>query len=209
VLVRLKNWGAGVTIMNIVSLGRGNQDLKKRADEGRDKLFQIIKAKSYDYSPKPIYKLASGEMSNYYFDMKMTMLDPDGISLIGDVLKERLSRHNAGYVAGLELGAVPLIIAACMHGYRGLIVRKDKKEHGTKKLVEGPLPPGNTEVILLDDVTTKGGSVLTAVMEVRKAKCVVNTVITLVDREDEARQTLVAKGVTLEPIFTLTDFRTA
>lgn len=195
--------------MNVVALESGNPDLKKRADEARDKLFHIIKTKSYDYSPTPKFKLASGEPSNFYFDMKMTMLDPDGIALIGDVLKRKLSEHSAEYVAGLELGAVPLIIAACMKGYRGLIVRKDKKEHGTKKLVEGPLPPEGTEVILLDDVTTKGGSVLTAVMEVRKAKCKVNTVITLVDREDEARQTLMARGVTLEPIFTLSDFRRA
>jgi orotate phosphoribosyltransferase len=192
--------------MNVVPLERGNSEQKKLADTARASLLQKIVDKSYRYSPTAEFKLASGATSNFYFDMKMTMLDPEGISLIADVLADRLSKHGAKYVAGLELGAVPLIMAACMKGYHALIVRKDKKGHGTKKLVEGPMPGAGEEVILLDDVTTKGDSVLTAVKEVRAAGCVVKTVITLVDRQDEARQKLLANGVTLEPIFTLGDF---
>ena len=195
--------------MKVVPLDRGNSDPEKDAAAARARLFQIITARSYRYSPTAEFKLVSGGTSNFYFDMKMTMLDPQGISLIGEVLKAKLSEHSAEYVAGLELGAVPLIIAACMKGYRGLIVRKDKKGHGTKKLVEGPLPAPGTEVILFDDVTTKGDSVLAAVREVRKARCFVKTVVTLVDRQDMARQKLAADGVNLEPIFTLDDFHKA
>ena len=189
--------------MSVVPLERGNP---QGPDAARDSLLQIIVAKSYRYSPTAEFKLASGGTSNFYFDMKMTMLDPKGIALIAEVLADKLSKHSARYVAGLELGAVPLIMAACMKGYHALIVRKDKKGHGTKKLVEGPPAPAGAEVILLDDVTTKGESVLAAALEVRAAGCTVKTVITLVDRQDEARQKLAADGLALEPIFTLNDF---
>ena len=176
--------------------------------QAREKLFKLIKEKSYRYSPTAEFNLSSGGKSNFYFDMKMTMLDPVGIDLIADLLVEKLAKQNGKYVAGLELGAVPLIMAACLRGYHALIVRKEQKGHGTKRLLEGPLDP-TAEVVLLDDVTTKGDSVLAAIKEVRKAGCTVTTVITLVDRQDEARQKLKDVGVTLDPIFTLNDFHPA
>ena len=194
--------------MNLIAKDRATDTLSE-TENSRASLLAIIKKESYRYSPTAEFTLSSGVKSNFYFDMKMTMLDPSGAHLIADVLAETLSHHKTRYVAGLELGAVPLIVAACMRGCHGLIVRKDKKGHGTKKLVEGPLPPKGTEVIVLDDVTTKGDSVLTAVHELRAAGCKVRTVVTLVDREDEARDRLAAEEITLVPVFTLADFHTA
>ncbi len=195
--------------MNVVALERSVSDLGKKAALSRARLFELIKKNSYRYSPTQEFSLSSGEKSNFYFNMKMTMLVPEGINLIADVLEHRLAAHGTKYVAGLELGAVPLIMAACMRDHSALIVRKAKKEHGTKELVEGPKPPKDTEVILLDDVTTKGGSVLAAVREVRSIGCKVKTVITLVDRQSGAREKLASESVTLEPIFTLADFHNA
>jgi len=192
--------------MNVVAIERGTAVLKNDTEAARESLLQIITEKSYRYSPTADFKLSSGDTSNFYFDMKMTMLDPSGIVLIADILDEMLSQRGVKYVAGLELGAVPLVMAACMRGHYALIVRKDKKGHGAKKLLEGPMPPAGVEVILVDDVTTKGGSVLTAVKEVRAAGCEVKTVITLVDRQDEARKKLSDNGIALEAIFTLDDF---
>ena len=169
-------------------------------------LLQIITEKSYRYSPTADFKLASGASSKFYFDMKMTMLDPDGIVLIAEILDEMLSQRGVKYVAGLEMGAIPLVMAACMRGHHALIVRKDKKGHGAKKLLEGPTPPVGTEVILVEDVTTTGGSVLAAVDEVRASGYKVKTVITLVDRQAGAREKLLANGIELEAIFTLDEF---
>ena len=195
--------------MNLMTKERATTNASDKHERARASLLAVIKEKSYRYSPTAEFTLASGAKSKFYFDMKMTMLHPDGARLIADVLSEKLSHHKTRYVAGLELGAVPLIVAACMRGCHGLIVRKDKKGHGTRKLVEGSLPSEGTEVIVLDDVTTKGDSVLTAVSEVRAAGCLVKTVLTLVDREDEAQEKLRSAGITLEPIFTLADFHTA
>lgn len=192
--------------MNVVAIDHGTSKIENGGDSVRERLLQIITEKSYRYSPTADFKLASGASSKFYFDMKMTMLDPDGIVLIAEILDEMLSQRGVKYVAGLEMGAIPLVMAACMRGHHALIVRKDKKGHGAKKLLEGPTPPAGTEVILVDDVTTKGGSVLTAVNEVRAAGCEVKTVITLVDRQDEAREKLLDNEIELEAIFTLDDF---
>jgi orotate phosphoribosyltransferase len=170
-------------------------------DKGR--LFKIIKDKSL---LKGRFKLASGLMSDYYLDMKRTTLDPQGISLIAEIVYGLLADEQIDSIGGLELGAVPIIAAVCARSWpdrpiNGFIVRKEKKGHGTDKKIDGNFQP-NTNVILFDDVTTKGGSVLEAVRAVRERGAIVEKVITVVDRIEGAAQNLANEKVKLVPVFT-------
>lgn len=171
------------------------------------RLLEIIKQKSL---LKGSFKLASGATSDYYLDMKPTMFDPEGANLIADIVYELLRQEfDIDSIGGLELGAVPIIstvIARSWHGRHlsGFVVRKEKKGHGTDKHIDGNFTP-NTNVILLDDVTTKGGSVLQAVEAVRARGGTVKKVITIVDRLEGAKEKLRQLGIDLIPIFETPD----
>ena len=170
------------------------------------RLFEIIQNKSL---LKGRFKLASGAVSDYYLDMKPTTLDPEGISLIADIIFALLLNEEVDAIGGLELGAVPIITAVCQrswpeHPIDGFIVRKEKKGHGTDKKIDGNFR-SNTKVILFDDVTTKGGSVLQAVRAVREQNAAVTKVITVVDRLEGAAGNLAKEGVELIPLLTTRD----
>jgi orotate phosphoribosyltransferase len=119
-------------------------------------------------------------------------------------------------VGGLEMGAVPLAsaVAATSHA-RGrplpaVFVRKQAKEHGAKKLVEG-LAPGETlrgkRVVVLDDVTTTGGSACKAIEALRAEGAVIDRVISVVDRLEGAAATFEAAGIPFTALLTTADFR--
>src|SRR3954465_2616353 len=109
--------------------------------QDRDKLKDIIRKRSF--REKGAFKLASGRLSTIYFNLKPTMLDPEGARLIGAALAERAAALEAGLVGGLEMGAVPLVTAtAAMSAVAGrpigaIFVRKAAKEHGMQSLIEG------------------------------------------------------------------------
>jgi orotate phosphoribosyltransferase len=157
-------------------------------------------------------RLASGRTSDIYFDMKMPMFDAETIDLIALALLDRLREEEAEYIGGLEMGAVPLVAAVVCRSWperpvKGFFVRKAVKEHGTQKKIEGHFDPQGT-IVLLDDVTTTGGSVLEAVRAVRDRGATVQTVLTIVDRQEGAAETLAGEGLRLRPLFTRADFRT-
>ena len=168
------------------------------------RLFEIIRKKSL---LRGQFTLASGATSDYYLDMKPTTLDPEGIALIAEIVSGMLAtERDIDSIGGLELGAVPIIAAVCARSWpdrplQGFIVRKEKKGHGTNKKIDGNFRP-NTRVILFDDVTTKGGSVLQAVHAVREQGATAQKVITIVDRLEGARENLAREGVELVPVFT-------
>src|SRR5436853_2797839 len=128
----------------------------------RQQVFNLIKAKSFR---KGSFTLVSGKVSQYYLDMKPTMLDPEGANKLSEMVFHRLCSLEIDYVGGLALGAVPLIstIAMLSHARNrplpGFFVRKEVKDHGTKKLVEGLSDEEGLKgkrVVILDDVTTTG-----------------------------------------------------
>ncbi len=179
----------------------------------RARLIEIIREKSL--STGADITLASGKTSKFYFNTKPTMLDPEGAALIADLMLARLETEPVDYVGGLEMGAVPL--AACLaqasHGTArplpAFFVRKKAKEHGAKLKIEG-LPPGATlegkHVVVLEDVTTTGGSSLQAVEQVRAEGGSVAIIITIVDRLEGAAEMLAGQGITLVPLLTADDF---
>lgn len=173
----------------------------------RGRLLQIIKEKSLLTGR---FKLASGLMSDYYLDMKPTTFSPEGAALTAEIVLDEILKHGrVDAIGGLELGAVPVISAVCArswpdHPIDGFIVRKEKKGHGTDKKIDGNFKP-NSNVILLDDVTTKGGSVMQAAEAVRTQGAKVVKIITIVDRLEGAAERLQKEGIELIPIFTTRD----
>src|SRR4026209_1820697 len=119
------------------------------------------------------------------------MLHPPGAGLLAALIVDEIKDVKADCVGGLEMGAVPLIAPVAMRSYEvgrplaGLFVRKAPKDHGTKKRIEGLDMAGRTAVIL-EDVTTTGGSALQAVEEVRAAGGTVALVLAIPDRGEGA-----------------------
>jgi orotate phosphoribosyltransferase len=179
-------------------------DLKKCA-----RLKQIIIAKSVLTGGD--FKLASGGQSSVFFDMKMTLLDPEGINLVADLMLQLLEGEAFDAIGGLVLGACPIVDAITLKAYparriAGFYVRKEPKARGTNKMIEGPLAPGST-CVMVEDVTTQGSSVLKAVAEARALGCKVATVVACIDRQQGARERLKAAGIALKPLFTMDEFK--
>ena len=180
----------------------------------RTRLRDIIRARSYSTGGST--KLASGRTTNYYFNMKPTMLDPEGAALIGELALEALADVKADYIGGLEMGAVPLATAVAVTGHaRGrrlpaFFVRKTPKDHGTEKLVEG-LAPGESlagkRVVIIEDVTTTGGSSMKAVEAVRREGGEIACIITIVDRNEGAVESFAAAGLPFRAVLTVDDFK--
>jgi orotate phosphoribosyltransferase len=180
----------------------------------RARLIEIIRQRSYGTGVE--ITLASGRKSDFYFNMKPTMLDPEGGHLIGELLVDHVADVAADMVGGLELGAVPIaaIVAAASHRrgrpLPGFIVRKEAKGHGTQSLVEG-LVKGEAlagkRVIVVEDVTTTGGSALKAIEAVRRDGATVALVVTLVDRGEGAAEMFAVKAIPFRPLLTVKDFR--
>ncbi|MGE0665315.1 MAG: orotate phosphoribosyltransferase [Sphingomonadales bacterium] len=172
------------------------------------RLAEIIRARSFGMG-KTI-RLASGRESNFYFNMKPTMLDPEGSTLIAAAFVEVLKREKPDFIAGLELGAVPPLACATMASWLAgapvpcLIVRKQVKEHGTRLPIEG-LPSEDAlkgaKVLMIEDVTTTGGSVMKAVRTMRELGAEVTKVLTIVDRQEGAAEELAREGLELLSVF--------
>ena len=168
----------------------------------KSRLIAIIKDRSFSSGPE--MKLASGKTSTIYFNMKPTMLDPEGAHLIGTLILEKLKGEKVDLIGGLEMGAVPIAAAVAAVSFAAgwplpaFFVRKQAKEHGTKSLIEG-LKKGDTlkgkRVVILEDVTTTGGSALKAIEAVRAEGAHVVCVITVVDRQEGAAEAFAAAGV--------------
>src|SRR5260221_9349096 len=139
----------------------------------RSKVFKLIQQRSF--ARKKI-KLASGKESNFYFDMKPTMFHPEGALLLAEMIFHRLEALPVDSVGGLAVGAVPLISPLALLSFQkskllpGFFVRKDIKDHGTKRLVEGMEDLKDHNVAILDDVTTSGGSAMLAVTAAKETR---------------------------------------
>ena len=140
------------------------------------------------------FTLASGKKSNYYVNVKEVYTDPEVLKEIAGEMAGLLKDKEFDKVAGVALGGVPLVVALSLElGIPFLIVRKDKKGHGTNIQIEGGLKEGD-RVIMVEDVVTTGSSVLVGAAEIRK-KGTCNLVLTVVDREEGAKGLLGENGV--------------
>jgi len=106
---------------------------------------------------KPVI-LSSGRRSDYYIDCKLVLTHPVGMRLVCDLMDEELKKRNIEVVGGVELGAVPLLGALTYRGYHTFIIRKESKNHGLRKLIEGKILKTDKRVAVIDDVITTGAS---------------------------------------------------
>lgn len=176
-------------------------------------LFSWMKSFAYRYSETP-FLLASGKESQHYFNCKEITLHPERLSLLAEVLVDEIFPSLPGdfqAVGGLTLGADPIAYALSLEFQkRGktvypLIVRKEAKDHGTGKQIEGFLSEVKTCVVL-DDVITTGGSTLKAIQALRKNGIVVNQGICILDREEGGKSILTQEGVQMLSLFRKSDF---
>jgi orotate phosphoribosyltransferase len=157
------------------------------------------------------FRLASGKKSTYYLDCRKVTLDSAGANLIADGMLELLGSDLPDAVGGMAIGADPitaaLITVAGRSGkrLRGFIVRKEAKQHGTGRDVEGPVAPGDV-VVVVEDVVTTGGSSLAAIEKAEAAGLKVRGVLAIIDRLEGGRETLAARGYSLQTLLTIRDF---
>ena len=149
------------------------------------------------------FVLTSGAVSNYYIDIKKANSNP---YILKKIAKE-MAEYTQGYdiLAGMELGAVPLVVALSLKSNLPYaIVRKSKRDHGTNKQIEGEDVKGK-KVLLIEDVTTSGGSVVKSIQILRENKAIVDEVIAIVDRESGTEEKLQKLDVNFIPLLSISD----
>lgn len=172
----------------------------------KEDLLKLIREKAVIHGER---RLASGKISNYYIDGKQVTLDPQGIFLTAKVIQAMIHGSHAELIGGPTMGADPIVSAVSLlssqtgNPLKAFIVRKEAKDHGTQKMIEGPAFQEGDRAVVVEDVITTGGSVLRAIKEVEKAKARVVRVICLVDRNEGAKELLGPYNYT--PIFNLSE----
>ena len=148
------------------------------------------------------FTLASGAKSAYYIDIKKASTNPEVLKLIAELMAEELrdSGIKVDRIAGVVLGSVPLAAALALEtGIPYVMIRKEKKDHGTGKLIEGDLNIGD-KVLVVEDVITSAGSSITAIEVLRREGAIVEDVFSVIDRESGGMDNLKQIGVTLHPL---------
>jgi orotate phosphoribosyltransferase len=157
------------------------------------------------------FKLASGQMSSYYLDCRKVTLDSAGANLIADGMLELLGNDLPDAIGGMAIGADPITAAVITVAGRtgrplkGFIVRKEAKQHGTGRDVEGPVAAGDS-VIIVEDVVTTAGSSLAAIEKAEAHGLKVRGVLAVIDRLEGGREALAARGYWLKTLLTIRDF---
>lgn len=152
------------------------------------------------------FTLSSGKKSDYYINMKKASTDPEILSTIAKLITKSISEDNIDKVAGPALGAVPIATAVSLESEIPLLmIRKEKKGYGTSKLIEGELNEGD-DVIVVEDVTTTGGSLLKAIKAIQDNGGNVKRAFVVVDRQEGAIEAFDSEGVKLEPLITVDEF---
>ena len=157
------------------------------------------------------FTLASGKKSNYYVDIKKATTNPKILKIVSKLIKyhlrEQLDKNKNLKIAGVELGSVPIATAVSLETERELlIIRKKPKNYGTKSKIEGELNKGD-RVVIVEDVTTTGKSVLKAVDEIRSKGGIVKEIFVIVDRMEGALENLNSKNIKMIPLVTVNELK--
>jgi orotate phosphoribosyltransferase len=174
----------------------------------RAALQSLIREKALKFGE---FTLASGKKANYYLDCRQITLDAHGARLVGEGMLELLQADLPELVGGMAIGADPITAAiltlAGIRGLplRGVMVRREPKQHGTGKLVEGPFRVGES-IAIVEDVVTTGGSSLLAIERCEAAGLKVQRVLAIIDRFEGGREAFADRGYELTTLFTIRDF---
>lgn len=152
------------------------------------------------------FTLSSGKKSNYYINMKKAITEPEILSTISKLITDKIKDDEIDKVAGPALGAVPIATAVSLESKLPLLmIRKEKKGYGTSKLIEGELNDGDS-VIVVEDVSTTGGSLLKAIKAIQENGGNVKRAFVVVDRQEGAIEAFEKEGILLEPLITVDEF---
>jgi orotate phosphoribosyltransferase len=184
--------------------------------DAKSRLIKKVRELAYLHSPDDLFTLASGRLSPHFFDMKPVMMDPESAHLLGVLIHSEIENlESIDAVGGLELGAVPLtgiVIAKAPKNstIRGFMVRKEAKGRGGRKTgnppgIEGSSLKSGDRVILLEDVTTTGGSALKASERLVDMGCEVVACITILDRQEGGADAFEEANVLLLPLLVRSD----
>lgn len=162
------------------------------------------------------FTLASGRESSTYIDARLTTMSPDGLAAIGPLALRALRARGwvPDAVGGLTLGADPVAYAIAYAStgspppVRAFTVRKEAKQHGTGRLIEGPFTAGD-RVVVIEDVITTGGSALRAVAAIEAAGGSVLGVLAVVDREEGGREAIERAGHPVVALATVSELLAA
>ena len=181
------------------------------------RLVELVRELAFiDGGSDDAFTLASGRNSRWFFDTKPVMMHPEASHIIGELLNLRMDEMGADFVGGLELGAVPLTAIAVSTSpkdslRRGFMVRKEPKGRGGRKTnnppgIEGTSLSQGGKVVIVEDVTTTGGSAIKAVERIHQdTNCEVIAVISIVDRQEGAGAAFSAAGIKFESLMNRSD----
>lgn len=174
-------------------------------DSGR--LVELIRQHALTFGD---FTLASGKKASFYLDCRKLTLHPEGANQVAAGMLQLLAQKLPDAIGGMAIGADPITASTVtLAGQRqlplmGFIVRKEAKQHGTGRQVEGPVLPGMTAVIV-EDVVTSGGSALKAVDAAREFGLKVDGILAVVDRLEGGRQAIEEAGLSLQTLVTIQD----
>ena len=171
-------------------------------------LISLIREHALEFGD---FTLASGKKASFYLDCRKVTLHPRGANLIAEGILDLFGDELPDAVGGMAIGADPITAAVITVAgqqskpIRGFIVRKEAKEHGKGRDVEGPVQAGDTAIIV-EDTTTTGGSSLKAIEKAEAAGLKVVGVISIVDRLAGAAEIFAERGYPLRSLLTIRDF---
>jgi orotate phosphoribosyltransferase len=174
----------------------------------RQRLIELFRQHALKFGD---FTLASGRKSTYYLDGRLITLHAEGLKLIAEGILDLLTDFDFAAVGGMSIGADPIVggvlTVAAQRGrpLLGFLVRKEAKEHGTKRMVEGPVQPGS-KVVIVDDVITTGGSSLQAIDRALEVGCQVVCVVGVCDRLQGGAEAFAARGIPFRSLLTIRDF---
>lgn len=155
----------------------------------KNELIRLLCDKSVKYSQTPSFKLASGKTSRFYVNCKPVTLSPRGIYLVGHLIFEAVKDDHVTAVGGMTFGADPMAVATAFVSelraapLKAFSIRKNQKDHGIIKWIEGDLE-NNERVAIIEDVATTGGSTIKAIERARDEGLEIASVVVLIDRQE-------------------------
>jgi orotate phosphoribosyltransferase len=182
--------------------------MSNELDVARRELHALLAERAFTFGD---FVLTSGRRSDFYFNGKQVTLEGRGLYLASLLILERCRELRIDAIGGLTLGADPIAAGvAALSGQRAplraFIVRKEAKEHGTARLIEGPPLQEGDRVMVVDDVITTGGSLLQAADALHDQPVEIVEALAVVDREEGGRANIEARGLRVHSLFVRSEF---